>query len=328
MRSQRPVTRTSYLTAILLQSGRPFPPDSRDQSTRRADVEDAVVNYLKTIARDASGIARVCGWPVAARGAQPASMDRYLLVMTACVDPSKGEYRLNRADPAVRLADYETALRFWLQFPDPRIRNILLIENSNYPLDRLEAIAAQENPLGKRVEFISLDCNWYPPGGHYGYAELRMLDLGLQQSRLRGLTTHMIKVSGRFKFPSLTRLLDRLPAQFDAVADARAWRGLRQRLEHPYVTTPIILFAHDFYKEYLQDCYRELESGNVSHMEAIYYRRLMELAPAHRVFFRFPCNASPIGFPAHRSRSYTHPTQIIAHGVRAIARRIVPDWWI
>src|ERR1700742_2725579 len=41
-------------------------------------------------------------------------MNRYLVVMTACVDPSKGEYRLNRADPTVRLEDYRTALRFWL----------------------------------------------------------------------------------------------------------------------------------------------------------------------------------------------------------------------
>src|SRR5579863_580894 len=60
-------------------------------------------------------------------------MDRYLLVMTACVDPRQGEYRLNRADPTVRLEDYKTALRFWLQFPDTRIRNILFIENSKYP---------------------------------------------------------------------------------------------------------------------------------------------------------------------------------------------------
>ena len=84
-------------------------------------------------------------------------MDRYLLVMTACVDPSQGEYRLNRADPTIRLEDYKTALRFWLQFPDKRIRNILFIENSNYPLDRLKSIAEHENPLKKNVEFIGLD---------------------------------------------------------------------------------------------------------------------------------------------------------------------------
>src|SRR5260221_4026412 len=171
-------------------------------------------------------------------------MDRYLLVMTACVDPSQGNYRFSRADPTIRLEDYKTALRFWLQFPDKRIRNILFIENSNYPLDRLKSIAEHENPLKKNVEFIGLDCNWYPPGGHYGYAELRMLDLGLQLSRLRNATTQMIKISGRFKFPSPTRLLNSLPAEFDAVADARAWLPLRKRLELPPIISPLNTFTH------------------------------------------------------------------------------------
>jgi hypothetical protein len=255
-------------------------------------------------------------------------MNRHLLVMTACIDPSKGEYRLNRADPMVRLEDYRTALRFWLQFPDERIRNILFIENSSYPLDSLKTTAERENPLEKNLEFISLDCNWYPPGGHYGYAELRMLDLGLQRSRLRDATTHMIKVSGRFTFPNLTRLLDRLPAEFDAVADARAWRTLRKRHEHPQVTTQIILFAHDFYNLHLQNCYRELESGDLSHMEAIYYRKLAELSAASKIVLRFPCNVSPVGFPAHRDRPYGHPSQVLANGFRAVTRRILPNWWI
>lgn len=255
-------------------------------------------------------------------------MERYLLVMTACVDPSQGEYRLNRADPIVRFEDYKTALRFWLEFPDDRIQNILFIENSNYPLDGFRSIAERNNPLKKSIEFISLDCNWYPPGGHYGYAELRMLDLGLRQSQLRNATTHMIKVSGRFKFPSLARLLDRLPAEFDAIADARAWQTLRKRLERPYVTTQVILFAHDFYRRHLQECYHELELGKESHMEAIYYRKLDELSAAHKIVFRFPCNVCPVGFPAHRDRSYTHPSQILINGFRAVARRALPGWWI
>ncbi len=255
-------------------------------------------------------------------------MDRHLLVMTACIDPSRGEYRLNRADPNIRLNDYKTALRFWLRFKDERIRNILFIENSNYPLDDLRSIANQENHLQKRVEFISLDCNWYPPGGHYGYAELRMLDLGLQASELRRSTTHMIKVSGRFKFPSLSRLLDRLPDEFDAVADARAWLTLRRRLSAPYVTTQIILFAHAFYMKYLQRCYHDLELGRESHMETIYYRKLAELAKENRVIFRFPCNVSPVGFPAHRDRSYSHPSQVLVNAFRSVARRALPKWWI
>lgn len=131
--------------------------------------------------------------------------NEYLLVMTACIDPGAGHYRIDRADPDLRLSDYQHALRFWLAYPDPRTRRILFIENSGYPLDSLEAIAAAENPLHKEAEFISLHCNWYPETSHYGYAEMRMLDLGLQQSQLRRDTTHMIKVTGRppFRFSAV-----------------------------------------------------------------------------------------------------------------------------
>jgi hypothetical protein len=190
-------------------------------------------------------------------------MNDFLLTMTACIDPSKGDCTLVRSDPAIRLGDYESALRYWLGYTDARIGKILFIENSGYPLDSLKEIADRENPMRKEVEFVSLDCNSYPVGGHYGYAELVMLDLGLQQSRLRSLTTHMIKTSGRFWFPTLSRLLDRLPANFDVAADARDRKLLRRNNERPFITTQIILFSHRFYGQNLQRAYEEIDRDGI-----------------------------------------------------------------
>jgi hypothetical protein len=248
--------------------------------------------------------------------------------MTACIDPSQGHYPLKRADPAVRLEDYKTALRYWLNLPDPRIDKILFLENSNYPLDSLKAIAERENPHAKQVEFIGMDCNWYPPKGHYGYAELRMLDLGLQQSRLRDTTSHMIKVSGRFTFPNLGKLLNLLPPEFDAVVDTRVWRTLRKKHNHPNITTQLAIFSHDFYHQYLQDSHQDLLDGKDTHIEGILYTRMARQAVTHKIIFRFPCNVSPIGFPAHRPKPYNHPTQTLSNALRAMARRVLPNWWI
>ncbi len=258
-------------------------------------------------------------------------MNSYLLVMTACVDPSKGAVPLKRADPETRLSDYQISLKWWLSLPDPRLNRILFIENSGYPLSSLEKIAREENAFGKQVECVSLDCNGYPKGVHYGYAELKMLDLGLQASKLREITTHMIKTSGRYRFPSISRLLSLIPDEFDAIADARGSASpLARRKANHYVTTPIILFKHSFYSAYLQGCYSDLESGRerITHMENVYYERLMSLRSSHKVFLRFPCNVQPLGFSANWGSSYSSPKEVVKSSIRAIARRVAPNWWI
>jgi hypothetical protein len=253
----------------------------------------------------------------------------YLLVMTACIDPSAGHYHIDRADPAIRLLDYQNALRFWLSYPDPRVRQILFIENSGYSLDSLIAIAESENRLGKNMEFISLNCNWYPENSHYGYAEMRMLDLGLQQSRLRRETTHMIKVTGRLTFPALSHLLDHTPADFDFVADARIWRTPWRKHSVPFVGTQLILFSHDFYASHLQTRYDEMAKSR-HWMESFFYRELSQLPPSaeHARLLRFPRSVDPVGQPAHRSRSYSHPAQRITNAFRSAMRRIAPGWWL
>lgn len=255
--------------------------------------------------------------------------NEYLLVMTACIDPSAGRYRIDRADPSVRLLDYEHGLRFWLSYPDERVRRILFIENSGYPLDRLKAIAEAENLHGKEIEFVSLDCNWYPENSHYGYAEMRMLDLGLRQSRLRAETTHMIKATGRLTFPGLDRLLDRIPDGFDFVADARIWRTPWKKHTPPFVGTQLILFSHGFYAEHLQTKYDEMAESR-HWMESFFYRELAQLPPdtAHPRLLRFPRSVDPVGQPAHRKRSYSHPVQRVTNLFRGAIRRLLPGWWI
>jgi hypothetical protein len=36
----------------------------------------------------------------------------------------------------------------------------------------------------------------------------------------------------------------------------------------------------------------------------------------------------PVGQPAHRSRSYSHPVQRVTNIFRAGMRRIAPGWWL
>jgi len=83
------------------------------------------------------------------------SLPKYLLVMTATIIPAV-DAGVKRADPRLRLEDYKQALRYWLCYEHPAAERILLLENSGADLGELRAIAEDENPRGKPVEFLSI----------------------------------------------------------------------------------------------------------------------------------------------------------------------------
>jgi hypothetical protein len=257
------------------------------------------------------------------------STNEYLLLLTACIDPSTGPAKIARADPLLRLRDYQNALRFWLAYPDSRIKKILFVENSNYSLDSLKTIASQQNSRGIEIEFLSLETTGYPEGFHYGYAECQMIDVALERSRLAASATHFIKVTGRLTFPGLTRLLDRLPNGFKVAVDARnnTWFV---RSPQRFITTQLMLFEKSFFAERLQKLYHELKpiEEGVYLVENLYYHALMPLRDSPGVILRFPCNVDPHGFAAHWTKNYTAPKQRAISLARVITRRLLPNWWV
>src|SRR5579875_540446 len=145
----------------------------------------------------------------------------YLLVLTATIKPAAAAAaEVYRKDPNLRLNDYLNPLRFWIAYPDPRLDKILFLENSGADLSAVRRLV-DECDSNKQVEILSVPGNNIPPGINYGYGEMEMLDCGLAQSELRRATTHMLKITGRLTFPTVTTLLDRLPATFDVAVDCR-----------------------------------------------------------------------------------------------------------
>ena len=135
---------------------------------------------------------------------------RYLLCLTATVTPSQG-VTVKRSDPKLRQKDYLEALRFWLHHPDPRLDNILFVENSGNDLRLFRELVHDENFRSKDVEFVSTLPMSVPSGLHYGWAELKMLDEAFEVSRLVGQSSHLIKVTGRLTFPEISAWLDSIP---------------------------------------------------------------------------------------------------------------------
>ncbi|MEO6847043.1 MAG: hypothetical protein ABI443_06195, partial [Chthoniobacterales bacterium] len=112
---------------------------------------------------------------------------KFTAVLTACIQPMAAmSAHIQRTKPEQRLADYREALTFWLHLPDPRITHLLFIDNSDYPLEELEAHATAQNKFKRKLEFISLPVMPLPPDLHYGYLEFRIMDEGFAKSKLYG----------------------------------------------------------------------------------------------------------------------------------------------
>src|SRR6185437_6412523 len=62
---------------------------------------------------------------------------KFLLVLTCTIDPSTGWAPPPRSSPAARLTDYVWSLGLWLRLKDPRLDDVLLIENSASSLAEL-----------------------------------------------------------------------------------------------------------------------------------------------------------------------------------------------
>jgi hypothetical protein len=273
-----------------------------------------------------------------AQGEGSRLLPEYLVVLTATITPSPGA-EVKRCDPELRLRDYMEGLEFWIRHPHPNLKRILFIENSGAKLDAVR-MCAEKNPYNKEVEFISVVSRGIPPAIHYGYGEMEMLDLALPQSALRASTTHMIKATGRLLFPSIGRLMDRLPESFDVCLDCRVAeycyrldrnpiKTMRRRGAHVYANTQLMIFSHDFYARHLQQSYVDLTVGqDPSKIERLIYNRLAPFRGLPGIFLRWPINVDPEGVRGHSNTGYASLKNRMSSLLRGILRTVAPEYWM
>lgn len=251
----------------------------------------------------------------------------YLLVMTATVRPAANA-QIKRSSPAERLDDYKRALRFWMKYPHPAAERILFLENSGADLSELRAIAGNENPLRREVEFLSLPDHEIPAGKNYGYAEMESLDEGLALSRLRAATTHLIKTTGRLTFPALGNALDRVTnagsGWFELMIDCRKLGLFRRGYD---ARVQLFACSHAFYDRVLRGANREMNATDVRLLEHLIYRKVIPFKGRPGYHLRFPCNVEPVGHFGFKNRRYDSPRTAVSRSARALLRAIAPGYW-
>lgn len=146
-----------------------------------------------------------------------------IVVMTATITPPPGALLLARADPAVRLNDYKSALEFYLSLLGRSVDAIVFAENSNSDVGVLRDLVRQAGEEG-RVEFLVFDDLDYSPALGRAYGELRLLERAMDRSatiREAGPDCVVWKATGRYKVLNLASMIRRRPPSFDVYCDMR-----------------------------------------------------------------------------------------------------------
>ena len=248
----------------------------------------------------------------------------FVVVLTATITPLKSA-QIARTNPDDRKRDYMTGFRFWIQNRDPRLSRILFVENSGASLQDFRQEA--ESAADKDIEFVSVPPISLPPRLHYGYAEMQMLDYALSRSRHRSMTTHMIKATGRLRFPKISALLDRLPSEFDIAVDTCQALpfGLRPQA---FVPTQLFLASHNFYGMSLQASYHDLRPDYPFYIEHLIYERLKTMPDTPRILTRWPISVEPIGVAGYSGKRYDRLSRRVLTTLRAVLRKPIPDFWL
>ena len=161
------------------------------------------------------------------------SRPQRILVMTATITPPAGAPGLVRVDPALRLADYRSALEWYLGLMGRGLDRIVFAENSASDLAPLKAVCERADQDGQ-VEFFGFDGRDMPPAYGRCFGESVILDRVMAESasaRAAGADTEFWKITGRYKVLNLLAVMRARPAGAAFYCDLRdrgsPWADMR-----------------------------------------------------------------------------------------------------
>ena len=253
----------------------------------------------------------------------------YSVLVTACVAPPS-HAGLQRTDPALRMQDYLSAVGTLAVLEDARLGALVVLENSGMDPDlfiKCLVVSLGPRPLRRSVEVISCVAPPRPSLMHYGYSEFQMIDLLMDHSTL--LTSHFVKITGRYLFPALSRLLDRISSQPSWLCDAQDIPPILGRNASQTTNTSIFIASRAFFDSRIRHLYRRMQQlPRCSHVENLIYN---ELRPEHSfgggVCLRLPINCEPIGIGGN-GEELASVSRRMKSSVRGLARHIAPRIWL
>ncbi|ACK67505.1 conserved hypothetical protein [Rippkaea orientalis PCC 8801] len=250
----------------------------------------------------------------------------FALILTASID-IKG---MPKAYPTVaeqRQEDYYNSVKYYVN-NQPRIQKIIFIENSGWPLDRVQE-AIKDNPHNKKVEFISLNCNDFPRQLGKGYGECLLIEKGLEQSNLIQTVTHFAKITGRIYLKNMTQILERTEEYYDCLCDYKdqGWRIRKlwgEKYVGPHCDTRFLVFSRDFYQNYIKPLHQQHQKG-CFYIETQFYDQIKSLEGEQKIINRFAIEPDFQGIAGHfGGKNYSSRKERTKFMIRAWTRKLIP----
>jgi hypothetical protein len=188
-----------------------------------------------------------------------------VILLTASVDPM-GRPGLTRVNPEARLADYEQALAAWIEAARDVAADVVFCENSGWPLDSLERLAAARAAPGA-VTFLQFRGNDYAPELGKGFGEALIVDHFVDTS-FRDDHRHdlVVKCTGRLFVSNIRAIVSGIAPDTDlacALDGALTWADSR-----------LVIGRQAPFARYLSGLRSEIDESRGAYLEHALMRRV------------------------------------------------------
>lgn len=238
-----------------------------------------------------------------------------VILLTATVQPLKGQPGLVVSDPCLRLSQYLAVFSSVLHLD----AKIVLVENSGADLRPFLDLARS---MGREADFeaLSVGVDWKAEMGR-GYAETLLVGEGIARSRIIEANSLIWKVTGRYKVANLGRLMAAAP-DCDLCVNLRryprAWADM-----WVYALTPHgwSLLAPHVSRLRSDSLCGPAELGMFEIVKRLYIDE-------PRILRRLPYEPRISGVRGYDGRSYEGGRQRTKYFVRASVRQLAPWIWL
>lgn len=228
---------------------------------------------------------------------------KYPLVMTATIDPM-GMAELSLSDIAEREKQYLDTFAFYLEQGWPG--EIVFVENSGCDLSRFYELANKHPSI--KTEIMSCNLNDFPRALGKSYGEMLLLDYVFDNSKFIAESHGFIKVTGRFPFLNLDKLLreaeKRLPWElFCDTKDHPIYDWLRNGWNGHAADTRFFIVTKDFYRKHFYGQYKNLNDSKNLLVEGLFFDVIQEQHGNKNIVRRFKTEPELSGRAGHKQIS-------------------------